>query len=88
MARTKTVGLLVIASVVVTGAYGASDVDTSTPYVWGQNIGWCNAYADDNGLAMTPDVLSGYVWCQNIGWINLGDGSPETPPPLHERQCF
>ena len=63
------------------GAFGASNIDPSAKYAWGENIGWCNFYADGtNGVEVTSDVLSGYVWCENVGWINLGDGTPDTPP--------
>jgi len=76
----RTTGLVLVALVAGVGAHALSSVDASTPYAWGQNIGWCNTYADDSGLAMTPAILSGYLWCQNVGWLNLGDGSPDTPP--------
>ena len=80
MAPMRTTGLVLVALVAGVGAHALSSVDASTPYAWGQNIGWCNTYADDSGLAMTPAILSGYLWCQNVGWLNLGDGSPDTPP--------
>ena len=68
---------MLVAMAVVLSAQAASSVDPATPYAWGENIGWSNAYAGDYGLAMTPNIVSGYLWCENVGWVNLGDGAPD-----------
>jgi len=79
MWKTALGTLLMMA--VCPSVFAASTIDPSARYAWGENIGWCDFYADGtNGVVVTPTILSGYVWCENVGWICLGDGTPETPP--------
>ena len=47
--------------------------------VYGANIGWINARADNqpaSGLRISEHVCSGYIYSANVGWINLGNGAP------------
>ncbi len=60
-------------------ALGASNIDASLKYAWGENVGWLN-WRDANGGSQGAEIratcLSGFVWAENVGFINLGDGSP------------
>ena len=83
--KSKTLLAALLMTALATWAFGASDVDSDTTkrYAWGENIGWCDLYADGtNGVEVQPGqgALSGYIWCENVGWLHLGDGSPDTPP--------
>lgn len=53
----------------------ATNIDGSSPYAWGENIGWVNFQGDGaNGVVVSPAYLSGFAWSENFGWINLGEG--------------
>lgn len=68
---------LVIACIVflIAGALAQTTIISTDKYAWGENIGWCDFYADyTNGVVVTPRYLSGYVWMENAGWLFLGDG--------------
>jgi hypothetical protein len=65
--------------VAVPAASGATNVNPSHPYAWGENVGWLNwhdANGGVDGACLRATFLSGFIWAENIGYINLGDGTP------------
>jgi len=63
----------------VASVFGASNVNPSHPYAWGENVGWLNWHDANGGLdgaCAHSTFLSGFLWAENIGYINLGDGTP------------
>lgn len=50
-------------------AYGGN-IDTTSRYGWGENVGWINFEPDLGGGVLIEDFsVSGYGWGENIGWI-------------------
>src|SRR5262245_10476781 len=77
--RSKCVLSLLCAG--AASASGQSDVDSTSKFAFGENIGWTNwrdagSPAGSQGARVHDSFLSGFVWGENVGWINLGDGSP------------
>jgi Bacterial TSP3 repeat len=70
----KAIWYLIPTLLIVTGANGASTIDTNNPYAYGANIGWINARADSgtNGAVVGEFYCSGYIYSANVGWISLG----------------
>ena len=77
---TKRIMTIAALAALVGIAAAAPNVDPDSAFVWGENVGWLNAYAGGHGVVASPHILSGYMWGENVGWLNLGDGTPDTPP--------
>jgi hypothetical protein len=78
LSQTSLIALVIICNaLLITGASGQSNIDSANKFAWGENIGWCDFYADGtNGVVVSDHYLSGFVWMENVGWLFLGDGSP------------
>lgn len=60
-----------------TSCLAVSTIDPANQYVYGANISWINAAADEtNGMVVGQAFCSGYMYSANCGWIHLGDGAP------------
>jgi hypothetical protein len=69
--------LLTIAICASLSCLADTSIDPNSPYGYGANIGWINAYADGtNGAIIGQSYCSGYIYGANVGWIHLGNGSP------------
>ncbi len=73
MKRLKRFGSIMLSSLMSSGAFAASNIDTTDKYAWNENSGWMN-FNDTNGgvTVIYNDHLEGYAWLENIGWIRLG----------------
>ncbi len=75
----KRFSLLVL--VVVCGLVGApyaqasttiGSIQSASPYVWGENMGWFNLNPDEGGLIISDTAITGYAWNRRYGWIAFG----------------
>ena len=48
------------------------NIDPTTKWAWGTNIGWVNFHPTDGGVTVYEDHLEGYAWGENVGWIRMG----------------
>lgn len=62
-------------AIAASGALAQSNISPTEQYAWGENVGWCNFYADGgNGVVVAANHLRGYAWMENAGWLSLGAG--------------
>jgi hypothetical protein len=79
--RALTLTALVLAAAVnlIQTATAQTTVRDGDENIYGANIGWINARADNEsayGLKVSEHVCSGYLYSANVGWIHMGDGTP------------
>jgi large repetitive protein len=66
------VGTALILSFLSTAPALAENIDSSSHYAYGENVGWINFKPSQGpGVTVTDSVLTGYAWGENIGWIKL-----------------
>ncbi|MDO8600911.1 MAG: hypothetical protein Q7R73_04920 [bacterium] len=50
----------------------AGNIDATSRYAWGENVGWINFEPDLGGGVLVEDFsVRGYAWGENIGWVNM-----------------
>jgi len=59
-------------SLLMQGAFAASNIDASNKHAWSTSTGWANFKSTNGGVTVYDDHLEGYVWLENVGWIRLG----------------
>lgn len=58
-------------------ALAQSNIDATSKFAWGENIGWLNwrdANSAADGVRVNATFLEGWIWAENVGWINTGNG--------------
>ncbi|MCC6404785.1 MAG: hypothetical protein IT405_00085 [Candidatus Yanofskybacteria bacterium] len=68
--RVALIGALVLCAVAVNVAW-ALNIDSTSKYAWGENIGWVNFGTTEGDVDVGSTTIDGYAWGENVGWISL-----------------
>ena len=49
----------------------ALNIDSTSKYAWGENIGWLNWGTTEGDVDVGTTTFDGYAWGENIGWVSL-----------------
>ena len=50
---------------------GATNIDSTNNFAWGENIGWIDFGLDIGNVVVSNDKVTGYAYGSNVGWISL-----------------
>lgn len=63
--------LILVIGLLLPSIAGATNIDTSNKYTYGENIGWVDFGLDIGNVTVSDSKLSGYAYGENIGWVSL-----------------